>query len=63
MLEIDDGFAAYCFDEVCCWIISQLEEGKRPFFSRNADGGAASGNAATIEMMKKFGAEVRTFGN
>ena len=63
MIQIDDGFAAYCFDEACCYILSQLDEGKRPFFGRGDKNGAASGNAATIEMMKKFGAEVRTFGN
>ncbi len=63
LLQITDGFAAYCFDEVCCYILSQIDEGKRPFFGRGDKNGAASGNAATIEMMKKLGAEVRAFGN
>ena len=63
ILRIDDGYVAYCFDEACCWILSQLDEGKRPFFGRGDKSGGASGNAATIEMMKKFGAEVRAIGN
>ena len=67
MIQIDDGFAAYCFDEACCYILSQLDEGKRPFFGRTENGtksgGADSGNAQTIEMMKKLGAEVRAIGN
>ena len=59
MIQIDDGFAAYCFDEACCYILSQLDEGKRPFFGRGDKNGAASGNADTIAMMKKLGAEVK----
>ena len=63
MIQIDDGFAAYCFDEACCYILSQLDEGKRPFFGRADRSSAASGNADTIAMMKKLGAEVRAIGN
>ena len=65
MIEIDDGFAAYCFDEACCYILSQLDEGKRPFFGKTAakqrqnEGiDSPSVNMQTIEMMKKLGAEV-----
>ena len=70
MIQIDDGFAAYCFDEACCYILSQLDEGKRPFFGKTAakqrqNGGidSPSVNMQTIEMMKKLGAEVRAIGN
>ena len=69
ILRIDDGYEAYCFDEACYWIISQLDEGKRPFFGRPESGAKTSGNASpsvnmqTVEMMKKLGAEVRIFGN
>ncbi len=66
MIQIDDGFAAYCFDEACCYILSQLDEGKRPFFGKTAakqrqNGGidSPSVNMQTIEMMKKLGAEVK----
>ena len=66
MIQIDDGFAAYCFDEACCYILSQLDEGKRPFFGKTAakqrqnEGiDSPSVNMQTIEMMKKLGAEVK----
>ena len=39
--------------------MAQLDEGKRPFFGRGDKNGAASGNADTIAMMKKLGAEVK----
>ena len=57
MLRISDGFVAYCFDEACCFIISQMEEGKRPFFRRSRD----TGNARTIDLLKILGAEVKYF--
>ena len=66
ILQIADGYEAYCFDEACCWIISQLDEGKRPFFGKTAakqrqnEGiDSPSVNMQTIEMMKKLGAEVK----
>lgn len=66
ILQIADGYVAYCFDEACCWIISQLDEGKRPFFGKTAakqrqNGGidSPSVNMQTVEMMKKLGAEVK----
>lgn len=60
ILRVDDGYAAYCFDEACCYILSQLDEGKRPFFGRAGNGNTeASVNRQTIEMMKQFGAEVK----
>lgn len=59
VLRIEDGYVAYCFDEASCWIMAQLDEGKRPFFGRGDKNGAASGNADTIAMMKKLGAEVK----
>lgn len=65
VLHIDDGYTAFCFDEACCFILSQLDEGKRPFFGRSENGAKTSGNDSpsvnmqTIEMMKKLGAEVK----
>ena len=56
MLRIDDGFAAFCFDEACSFILSQWEEGKRPFFGR--DGDDRSDNAGTVALLKDLGAEV-----
>ena len=62
ILQMTDGYASYCFDEACCWILSQLEEGKRPFFGNKSFPGerAAYGNSQTIDMLRKLGAEVKT---
>jgi hypothetical protein len=30
LLEIDDGYTAYCFDEACAYIVRQLEDDKEP---------------------------------
>ena len=62
ILGIDDCFTAYCFDEACCFILSQLEEGKRPFFRRESAGsGGASGNSQTIALLRNLGAEVKNY--
>lgn len=61
ILRLEDGYAAFCFDEACCWISAQLEEGKRPFFGREREDGAApcaAVNAATVSILKNLGAEV-----
>lgn len=62
LLYLDDPYAAYCLDEVCCWISQQLEEGKRPFF-RDADEfhSVGSGNQYAIQQFKNLGAEVKNF--
>ena len=63
MLRIDDGYTAYCFDEVCCWMLSQIEEGRRPFFGREntGSGAAASVNSRTVEILRQLGAEVKGY--
>ena len=65
VLRMDDGFAAYCFDEACCFILSQLDEGKRPFFGHSSAGNGRniqkSVNSQTVEIMKNLGAEVIAF--
>lgn len=62
ILHITDGYEAYCFDEVCCYMITQLEEGKRPFFGReynSAAGAVYSGNSQTVSILRNLGAEVK----
>lgn len=34
LFDIGDPYTAFCFDEACAWITSQLEEGKEPQFRR-----------------------------
>lgn len=63
ILHIEDGYEAYCFDEACCWMLGQLEEGKRPFFGRTGGTKQGSGNAETVSLLKQLGAEVKGIGN
>ena len=62
LLCIDDGYTAYCLDEACEYIWRQMEEGKQPFFEQQGNAGHTrpSGNAATVDLLKKWGAEVKT---
>jgi hypothetical protein len=32
LLEIDDVYTAYCFDEACAYFVRQLEDDKEPKF-------------------------------
>lgn len=34
LFDIIDPYTAYCFDEACSYIISQLEQGKEPQFTK-----------------------------
>lgn len=29
-MDIEDAYTAFCFDEACAFIISQLRDGKKP---------------------------------
>lgn len=33
-MEIDDQYTAYCFDEVCSFIIQKIKSGEDPQFKR-----------------------------
>lgn len=30
IMDIEDAYTAFCFDEACAFIISQLRDGKKP---------------------------------
>lgn len=32
LLDIDDPYTAYCFDEACAYITRKIEEGEEPTF-------------------------------
>lgn len=32
VLRIEDEYAAYCFDEACCYISLKLQEGENPHY-------------------------------
>lgn len=30
LMDIDDAYTAFCFDEACAYIIKELKDGKKP---------------------------------
>lgn len=42
LMGIDDSYTAFCFDEACSYIVSQLKEGNEPIFKEGKD---SNGNA------------------
>lgn len=34
LLDIDDPYTAFCFDEACAFIINKIEGGEEPVFER-----------------------------
>ena len=38
LMGIDDSYTAFCFDEACAFIVSQLKDNKKPKFKKNSDG-------------------------
>ena len=37
LMGIDDVYTAFCFDEACAYIVSQLKDGKEPVFQKGKD--------------------------
>ena len=35
LLGIDDVYTAFCFDEACAYIISEMKEGKEPIINNS----------------------------
>lgn len=38
LLEIEDAYTAFCFDEVCSYIIKRLKDGETPIVRVREDG-------------------------
>lgn len=38
LMGIDDSYTAFCFDEACSYIVSQLKDGKEPIIKEGKDG-------------------------
>ena len=34
ILDIEDAYTAYCFDEACVYILSKIENGEKPNFKK-----------------------------
>ena len=37
LLEIEDAYTAFCFDEACAYIISELQDKKEPIIQKGKD--------------------------
>lgn len=37
LLEIDDAYTAFCFDEACAFVIKKLEDGEKPILKEEED--------------------------
>ena len=63
ILEIEDAYTAYCFDEACIYILSKVEDGKEPNFKKfDKDGKVKVKNYKTAsEMYKDMGYDVGSY--
>ncbi len=58
ILEIDDTYTAYCFDEACIYILSKVEDGEKPNFKKfNKQEVKAKNYKSASEMYKDLGYE------
>lgn len=37
LLDIDDAYTAFCFDEACAYILSELQDKKEPIIKKGKD--------------------------
>lgn len=35
LMDISDAYTAFCFDEACAYIISEMRDGKEPIMNNN----------------------------
>lgn len=53
LIEIDDEYTAFCFDEVCAYIISRMRDGEEPVIG-NKDIKQAQGYTKPSDLYKKY---------
>lgn len=59
ILEIEDAYTAYCFDEACVYILSKVENGEKPNFKKFDENGEvkAKNYKSASDMYKDLGYE------
>lgn len=57
LLGIRDSYTAYCFDEACAYIVSRIQDGEEPNFSKTVTGNFSSAS----ELYKKMGYKPGTY--
>lgn len=63
ILEIEDVYTAYCFDEACVYILSKVENGEKPNFKKfDKDGKVKVKNYKTAsDMYKDMGYDIGSY--
>ena len=54
LMGIDDAYTAFCFDEACAFIISQLKEGKEPVIKTGKTEGRPQHLSKPSDLYKKY---------
>jgi hypothetical protein len=54
ILDINDSYIAFCFDEACMYIVDQLKENNKPRFSDDEQSyNKPSNNSELVDFMNK----------
>ncbi|WXR61235.1 hypothetical protein WG909_13170 [Peptostreptococcaceae bacterium AGR-M142] len=54
ILDINDSYVAFCFDEACMYIVDQLKEGEKPRFLDDGQSyNKPSNNSELVDFMNK----------
>ena len=56
ILNIEDPYEAYCFDEACMYIVSNIKDGKTPIYANKTNGTTTQQN--TVNEMIRLGGEL-----
>ena len=51
LMNIEDAYTAFCFDEACAYIVNQLKDGKEPVIRKGKD---ADGNTKHYNSFSDF---------
>jgi len=54
LMDIDDAYTAFCFDEACAFIISQLKDGKEPVIKKGREEGGPQHLSRPSDLYKKY---------
>lgn len=55
LMDIDDAYLAFCFDEACAFIVNEMQDGKKPVIKKGLDGnGKVNGYSKPSDIYKKF---------
>lgn len=54
LLEIEDAYTAFCFDEACAFIIAQLKDGKEPIIKKRNTENTIINYGKPSDIYKKY---------